>query len=236
MSSAIVRRRSERVFFAAMALAIFAAVYIGFQDSYFRAGLFFAHLPNMAVHIHGALFVGWVSLLIVQIALVASGHTRLHRRLGLLGAVMAPFMVISAASTLVLALRRNAVPRIPPAVFFAGDLLQLVAFACFVILALRLRNRSPGAHKRLMLFATIAILAPAIDRWEFSFMSSIVATIAVLTVFPLAIAVYDLATIRRLHQATRWGLMGYVLMIAGIIVMPEIPLWQRFTTWVVSAG
>ena len=232
MSSVVVRRRSERTFFAAIAVAMFAAVYIGFEDSYFRAGLIFAQLPNLMVHIHGALFVGWVLLLIVQIALVASGHTRWHRRLGVLGAVMAPLMVIAAGCTLVLALRRNAVPRIPPAVFFAGDLLQLITFAFFVILALRMRNRAPDAHKRLMLFATISILAPAIDRWEFSFMSSIMATIAVLTVFPLAIAAYDLITTRRLHRATRWGLLTYVSMIAGILVIPAIPLWQRFTAWV----
>ena len=78
MSSSIGRRKSGRLFFVAMAVAMFAAVYIGFEDSYFRAGMIFAHLPNLMVHIHGALFVGWVVLLLVQTALVASGHTRWH--------------------------------------------------------------------------------------------------------------------------------------------------------------
>lgn len=232
MSSVIAHRRAERAFFAAIAAAMFAAVFIGFEASYFRAGMFFAHLPNVMVHIHGALFVGWVLLLIVQIALVASGHTPWHRRFGVVGAVIAPLMVISASCTLVLALRRNAVPRIPPAVFFAGDLFQLVIFSGFVIVALRMRKKSPDAHKRLMLFATIAILAPAIDRWEFSFMSSIVATLAVLSFFPLSIAAYDLIATRRLHRATRWGLLVYAVMLVGIFFIPTIPLWQRFTAWV----
>jgi hypothetical protein len=232
ISNGIARGRTERAFFATIALAMFAAVFLGFQDSYFRAGLFFAHLPNVMVHIHGALFVGWVLLLLVQIALVACGHRRWHRRLGIVGAVIAPLMVLSAGFTLVLALRRNAVPRIPPPVFFAGDLLQLMIFAGFVLAALRMRNRSPDAHKRLMLFATIAILAPAIDRWDFPFMSSIVATIAVLSVFPLSIAAYDLLATRRLHRATGAGLLVYVLMIALIFLLPAMPLWQQFTAWV----
>ena len=233
MSSVVSGRRRDNVFFGAMALAIAAAVFIGFEDSYFRAGLIFAHLPSLMVHIHGALFVGWVLLLAVQITLVASGHTRWHRRLGVLGAVMAPLMVIAGTVTLVLALRRNAVPRIPPSVFFAGDLLQLVAFAILVTWALR-KRKEPAAHKRLMLFATIAILAPAVDRWPFAFMTSIVMTTAILTAFPVALAVYDLATTRRVHWATRWGLALYVLMVGGIFVLPALPPWQAFTAWVIA--
>jgi hypothetical protein len=233
MGSVVSGRRWDHAFFGAMAAAIAVAVFIGFEQSYFRAGLFFAHLPSLMVHIHGALFVGWVLLLGVQIALVASGHTRWHRQLGVLGAVMAPLMVIAGLTTLVLAMRRNAVPRIPLSVFFAGDLLQLVAFAILVTWALR-RRKEPAAHKRLMLFATIAILAPAIDRWPFAFMTSIAMTTAILTLFPLAIAAYDLATTRRVHWATRWGWALYVLMLAGIFTLPALPPWRALTAWVIA--
>ena len=233
MGSVVSGRRWEHGFFAAMALAMAAAVYIGFQDSYFRVGLIFAHLPSLMVHIHGALFVGWIVLLVVQITLSASGHIRWHRQLGVVGAVMAPLMVIAGTVTLILALRRNAVPRIPPSVFFAGDLLQLIAFAILVTWALR-KRREPAAHKRLMLFATIAILAPAVDRWPFAFMTSILMTTAILTAFPLALAAYDLITTRRVHWSTRWGLGLYVLMIVGIFVLPALPPWQALTAWVIS--
>ena len=235
MNDRIVRHRFEGLFLGAMAVAMFAAVFIGFQESYFRAGMIFAPLPSVIVHIHGALFVAWVLLLIAQVALVTFGHTRWHRRLGLLGAILAPLMFIVALSTLVLALRRNAVPRIPPALFFAGDLMLLTAFAVFIVFALRARNRRPDAHKRLMVFATIAILLPAIDRWPFSFMESLAAHIAVLTLFPLAIVAYDLATLRRVHTATRWGVLGYACMIMGSFVLPMVPLWQGFTAWVINA-
>ncbi|HEY0198740.1 MAG TPA: hypothetical protein VGC19_09395 [Rhodanobacter sp.] len=234
MGHVVAGRRRDHVFFGAMALAIAAAVVIGFQDSYFRAGLFFAHLPSLMVHIHGALFVGWVLLLVVQIALVGTGHTRWHRRLGILGTVMAPLMVMAATATLVMALQRNAVPRIPRPVFFAGDLLQLAVFAIFVAWALCKRSEL-AAHKRLMMFATIAILAPAIDRWPFSFMASIFATTAVLTVLPLALVAYDLIATHRVHWATRWGVLLYALMIASIFVLPALQPWQEFTAWVIKS-
>ncbi|WP_458071935.1 hypothetical protein [Rhodanobacter sp. BL-MT-08] len=133
MGNVIPGRKREHAFFGAMALAIAATVVIGFKDSYFRAGLIFAHLPSLIVHIHAALFVGWIVLLTAQIMLVSTGHTRWHKKLGIAGAVIAPMMIVAGLATLVMALRRNAVPRIPPAVFFAGDLLAIVTFAIFVV-------------------------------------------------------------------------------------------------------
>ena len=234
MNGIVASRKAEHVFFALLSLAVFATVFIGFRESYFGAGMIFAHLPSLTVHIHGALFVSWILLLIVQITLVATGHTRWHRRVGVVGAIMAPLMVIAGTCTLVLAVRRNAVPRIPPTVFLAGDLLQLLFFSIFVVWALQ-KRKEPAMHKRLMVFATISILAPAVDRWPFSFMTSIFSTIAVLTVFPLAVAAYDLLATRHIQRATRWGLALYALMIVGIFIIPALGPWQRFTAWVLAA-
>lgn len=234
MSRVISGRRREHAFFGVMGLAIAATVVIGFKDSYFRAGLIFANLPSLVVHIHAALFVSWILLLAIQITLVSIGHTRWHRKLGIVGAVIAPLMVIAGMATLVMALRRNAVPRIPPAVFFAGDLLALLVFAIFVAWALRARAEA-AAHKRLMIFATIFILAPAVDRWDFPFMTSILSTIAVLTAFPLLVALYDLVSLRRIHRATGWGLLVYVLNLAALFVLPALRPWQELTAWVITA-
>jgi hypothetical protein len=39
-----------------MAVVILATVFIGFARSYYLAGVFRAPLPNLLVHIHGAVF------------------------------------------------------------------------------------------------------------------------------------------------------------------------------------
>ena len=54
------RIRSDDIFFPAMSLVIFGVVFYGFAQSYFLAGMMRAKLPNVLVHIHGAIFVSWM--------------------------------------------------------------------------------------------------------------------------------------------------------------------------------
>lgn len=46
------------------------------------------------VHLHGALFTGWVLLFIAQTALAASHRVAVHRRLGMVGALLAAAMIL----------------------------------------------------------------------------------------------------------------------------------------------
>src|ERR1700684_1683911 len=87
-------RRSDNLFFSGMAVIVLASVLVGFAHTYYLAGVFKAPLPNLLVHIHGAVFSCWILLLIVQTSLVAAGRVDLHRRLGLLGFALACLMVI----------------------------------------------------------------------------------------------------------------------------------------------
>src|SRR5208282_1203920 len=84
----------ENHFFSAMAVVILASVFVGFARTYYLAGVFKAPLPNLLIHIHGAVFSSWILLLIVQTSLVATGRVNLHRRLGLMGFALACLVVI----------------------------------------------------------------------------------------------------------------------------------------------
>src|SRR6202158_6202267 len=85
-------RRIENIFFSGMALLILATVFIGFARTYFLAGVFRASLPNILIHVHGALFSSWILLLVTQISLVSAGRVDIHRRLGLAGFRLACLM------------------------------------------------------------------------------------------------------------------------------------------------
>ena len=74
--------RSDDIFFPAMSVLILAVVVFGFAQSYFLPGLVFAKLPNALVHIHGALFVSWIFLLVLQNFLVAVRKIKWHITLG----------------------------------------------------------------------------------------------------------------------------------------------------------
>ncbi len=81
MATGVVRysnRRFDNFFFSGMAIFILTTVFVGFARSYYLAGVFRAPLPNLLVHIHGAVFSSWTLLLIAQTSLVAAGRVDLH--------------------------------------------------------------------------------------------------------------------------------------------------------------
>ncbi len=93
MATAVVARgrpRPDDIFFPAMALLILGIVLTGFGRSYFLAGMLLAKLPNGLVHIHGAVFVLWISLLFSQTWLIAAHKVKWHMTLGVLSVVLLP--------------------------------------------------------------------------------------------------------------------------------------------------
>jgi len=208
--------QQDRVFFSGIALLVLIAVSVGFARTYFLAGVFWAKLPSVMVHLHGALFTLWIALLVGQVALVASGRTRWHMRLGIAGVFLAPLMVITGFATLIAAIKRRFVP--PPVLqdIASVDTLLLSLFA-FLISWAFLARRDPATHKRLILFATFLIIGPAIARWPIS--DNPVIFHIFLNSLPALLVVYDLWTRRSLHRAT---MCGVVLMIALQLVVPVV--------------
>ena len=99
VATAAMRRQRDRhfdkFFLSGMAVVILASVFVGFARSYYLAGLFKAPLPNLLVHVHGAVFSCWILVLIVQTSLVSVGRVDVHRRLGMLGFGLACLVVVS---------------------------------------------------------------------------------------------------------------------------------------------
>ncbi len=97
-----IRWSAERRFHLGFALAIIAAVLLGFSRTFFLRPWFAewadAHgAPEPFFYFHGAVFFAWFVLLIAQPSLVAAGRIDLHRRLGQLGAGRAVVMVVLGA-------------------------------------------------------------------------------------------------------------------------------------------
>ncbi len=152
-------------------------------------------------------------------------------RLGILGVVLAPLMVIVGIWTILDSIHRRGVPRVPQGAMLAGDLIELAFFSIFVTWGLSQRWNK-AAHKRLMLFSTIPILGPALNRWPFAFMASMAVQGAVFLAFPAMIVIYDLITLKKIHRSTLWASLLTLLMVAAIILVPGLGVWQRFTVWV----
>ena len=242
MATGVVPRRRhgyESLFFSGMAGMFLVFVFFGFASSYYLAGLFRAPLPNRMLHIHGAVFTAWVLLLITQTSLVAGCRVDLHRRLGLLGFGLACVMLVLGllASADQLA-RHTANPGTDTIEevrsFYATPLTGILMFAILVFLGYRNRLH-PAVHKRFMLFATLAILDAAFDRWPiFASTSLPVVHILCFVLLVLLVMAYDWWSTGKVQPVTLWSSVILLAVQQAREPIGQTAGWQHFAAWVAA--
>ena len=226
-------KRRESFFYVGMAVFAAAVVFAGFSRTYYLRNLF-GHPPlKPLLHLHGFLFTSWILLLIVQVSLVASKRTNIHRRLGVGGGVLAAAMVIVGTTIAIHSARGEFTPGEPdPLGFLTVPLFDILVFAIVVGAAFLYRQR-PDFHKRLMIVATIALLPAAIARFPGAFFEhgGPLVFFGGADLILLACVVYDTIAKRRLHPAYIWG---------GVLLVASHPLriwiggtaaWHAFAHW-----
>ena len=200
-------------FFLTISILMLVFVIVGFAPSfYLRPFLLPAEellprgptLPAYLI-LHGVVLTAWYLLACVQPVLIATGHVRIHRWIGMFGLFLAICVIAIGAFTQLLN------EFIPP----AANLWSLIGFFACVAVGFHFR-RMPTTHKRLMLFASITILAPALDRFGRlllgPFMTSdtpfnlVFAFIVQLSLI-LSVPIHDLVAERRIDRGTVWALV-----------------------------
>lgn len=202
------RHRWDRAFFLIFVLAGWGAVWMGFAGEVakrLRGGADYAAPLILLVHI--AAFTGWMVLLSVQVLLIEGRRPGLHRRLGVIGLVLLPVMIVSAIGAEIYSQRFYS-PRFPANLnFFIAPLMQMLAFGLLAAGAF-LRRGNAAAHKRLIVLATSIILVAAYNRWwgeplyemfGDGFWGMIVHNFAGPNLLILLAMLYDLVTRRRIH-------------------------------------
>jgi hypothetical protein len=208
-----------------------AIVLVGFATSYFLQGAVFAHLPSLLVHLHGAVFSAWIILFIIQSSLVSAGNVRLHRKLGVLGAVIAGLMVVLGVLASFGTLRRAAVlpPFFTPASFLIDNVIGILIFGAFVAVAIWKRSNA-RVHKRIMLIANVMLMPPALGR--IPFMESHPALIGVIPLgMIVALLVFDLFTWRRPLAVTVIGGLIFVLANPIMAAVVHTSFGEQITVW-----
>lgn len=77
--------------------------------------------------------------------------------------------------------------------------------------------QKPDVHKRLMLIASISIVAPAIARWRGAQSHLPVSILGPQLLLFASLILYDVLSRRRVHVATIWGVALYVVA-AGVTI------------------
>jgi hypothetical protein len=231
--SLVARRpwRRESGFYTGMALLCAAVVATGFAPTYYLKGAFGGRPLSLLLHVHGLIFTSWIALFVVQTTLVASHRTGIHRRLGLLGGVIAGLMLVAGFFAAVDSARRGFTPAggPPPLVFLAIPLFMLVVFAALVGAALYYRRQS-ATHKRLMLLATISIITPAIARIPL-FSGGPAVFFGITDLVIVACLVYDKIVNGRVHRAFALGALFVIVSQPLRILIGFSGPWQAFAGW-----
>lgn len=232
----LIRRRRERFFYVGMTIAVVITVFAGFAPSYYLRPYFTSSPLMPLLHLHGLIFSSWVVLFIVQTGLVAANRVNTHRRLGIVGGILAASMVVVGVITAIIRASQGATPPGgPPAeVFLVVPLGDMLVFAILIGAALYYRRR-PDVHKRLMLLGTIAILAAAVARLPFAIMQAgPLAFFGFTDLFILPLIVYDLVTLKRVHRATMLGAALVILSQPLRMLIAGTGAWLAFATWLTS--
>jgi len=200
-------RVNDRRLYILAAIFVPLIVLAGFARTYYLKPFFATpDIPGRIVHLHGIVMTSWVILFIVQVALVETRRTRVHRRLGVFGGVLAALVVIVGILTALLAAARGHSPGPPALAFLIIPIGDMVAFSVMVGLALYFR-RKLDVHKRLMLLAAVNVLTPAIARIPLDVITNNgpLAFFGLTDLCLLACIAFDTIKHRRLHPAFLWG-------------------------------
>ena len=173
----------------------------------------------LSVHLHAFLFFGWTFLYLLQNALVATGRSSIHRRLGWLAAIWVPAMVVMGIYVTVAMVRRGAAPFFfEPLYFLIMNPVSILTFAGVTVAAILLRRRTQW-HRRLMFCGMAILTAPGFGRllpmpllipwvgWTIT---------AVVLLFPIAGVIRDLRRDGKVHPAWWWGI-GTILAMQVLI-------------------
>ena len=225
----------DRLFYGGMAIAMAALIFGGFAPTYYMK--FFGDGARATVsggpftplvHLHGALFTGWVLLFIAQTALVASHRLAVHRRLGVAGAMLAAAIIVVTTSLAVATAKRGGAPEgADPLVGLALAIFDMVNFATFVTAALVLR-RNKEAHKRLMLLAYISVAVAGVVRLPGVFFLGPLAFYSLGYSLVVVAVIYDLVSRRRVHKAYLWGGTLLYASIPLRLAIANTGLWHAF--------
>ena len=225
----------DRHFYTYVAIIAALIVFAGFFRTYYLKDAFDTPVLPALLHVHGMVMTLWFTLFIVQVRLVALRRTDLHRRVGVIGVLLAALVLVVGTATAIAAAASGHTPGPPPLVFLAIPLGDLLVFAVLVTTALLFRRRS-DIHRRLMLLAGLSLLTPAISRIPLEVIQSggILLYLGLTDLLVLGCVAFDTVKNRRLHPALGWG--------AGLIIASQ-PLrlllagtsaWMQFATWLVA--
>lgn len=211
---------------------ILIAIQWGFYQSYTSQ---FPHFKNITplIHIHGALLMTWMLLLIVQPLLIQTGRANLHRTIGKVSWVLGPLIIISlfliGRGGYFRGIEGN-VPEHENLTFIVLDMRGFLSFAIFWSLAMINRKLS-ASHMRYMIATGILAIGPGAGRGlGASFGLSLGDAITITDVFELVIVGILLGVDVYRKKNYKPFLIVFLVLLVGKVLwqLRDTAFWQTF--------
>lgn len=212
-------------------IIIIIGVQWGFYQSYTSQFPTFENATTV-IHIHGALLMIWLTLLVVQPMLIYYKKAKLHRTIGKVAYVLGPLIIISMFLVgkgsywrgIEVFSETNMLSDI------ALDMRGLFSFAIFWALAMGYR-KTPSAHMRYMIATGILGIGPGVGRglvasFDLPFFISLSITDALVLVIVGALLGVDLVK----KNDYKPYLVVFLVLLAGSVLwqINDSDLWQNF--------
>ncbi len=244
------RQAVDRWFSVGVATMVIALTVVSFAPALVAPATRTVPLPfTPLVMAHALVAAAFLLVFLAQAILVATGRTAVHRRLGVVGVLLAVMFTVVGSFAAIAETRRgfdlsgDLVPRgtlLDPAIVLA-PVIGVLLFAVLVCAAVVYRRR-PGVHKRLMILALVGALAPApvahlVGHWPALQPHAIPLAIAVNFCLLCLTPAYERITRGRTHPVSLWGGVGVFacLNVFFGFVVPSAP-WHALADWLAGRG
>jgi hypothetical protein len=207
---------------------LIALIIIGVQWGFYRT--YTSQFPNFIdktniIHIHGALLMTWLVLLVVQPLLIATGRSRLHRMIGKSSYVLGPLIIISLFLVGQSSYLRS-VGKVPEDIRLAVMVLDIRGFVSFTIfwtLAM-LTRKEPSSHMRYMIATGILAIGPGVGRGLAYFNVGLHPALTITDIIEMGIVSALLVSDIKQKKNYKPYLVVFIVLLVGKL------LWQVSTT------
>ena len=230
-------RASTRVYLPVGVVCAVIAV-LGFWPTYFGP-LLLKGIPHPVpvIHLHAAVFMGWVILVITQAWFAANGRLGVHMRVGRYGMAWGVVVLIVGWATAFVMFGHRV-----QAGNFAEAQVRLIApltdmlFFAPVLAAAWIYRRQPEIHKRLIVVATTVLLIAAVHRLIYlGGPPPPLPQLLAIWLSPILIGmIYDFVRRRAVHPVYLIGIGLVLIMKFGRRWIYGTESWADFTNWLAT--
>jgi hypothetical protein len=189
-------------------------------------------VPPPVIHVHAALMVAWLALLLTQTLLMANGRPETHKRLGLIAVALGPCLIAGMIAATIwkfeVSIAQGA--KGPAANILLLQIRGIAYFALFFIWGVLARRKDPETHKRMMILATLVIVPAALARMTW-LPSGFPQTFDIMHVYMLLLLtpaiVHDLVRLGRPHKAYIAGVAALLPMLVATHFLWNSPWWRE---------